>query len=262
MRRSFRIVRRFAGFLLSTPLAALIILCGLPFVRIAGGSIPRWRAVNFRLWSRFITHLIGMEVQVLGHPPASPFLLVSNHLSYVDIVLLASRTPCTFVARGDLRHWPFLGPLVAVGGTLFVNRNMKRDIPRVNEQFKTPYENGVGIVIFPEGTSSTGEQVGKFRSSLLEPAAQGGLPVYYASIRYETEPGDPPAGLAVAWWGDMEFFPHLLGLFRLRRFKAKLIFGDRPVSSNDRKELAALLESRVRAEFEPMPFPPGPPQRS
>jgi 1-acyl-sn-glycerol-3-phosphate acyltransferase len=250
-----RITCRIFGFLVSTPLTALIILCGLPFVRLAGGSVPRWRAVNFRIWSRFIVRLIGMKVEVHGTPPPSPFLLVCNHLSYVDIALLTAQTPCTFVARADLQQWPFLGPLIPIGGTLFLDRKLKRDIPRVIEQFKVPYEGGVGIVIFPEGTSSSGAELGRFRSSLLDPAAQGGFPVHYASVRYETAPGDPPASMAVSWWGDADFLKHLMGLFSLSSFQATLKFGSDPIICADRKELAARLEEKVRADFEPMELP-------
>jgi 1-acyl-sn-glycerol-3-phosphate acyltransferase len=247
-----RVAYKLAVFIVTTPMTWLIITCGVPFVRIGGGSVPRWRALVFHLWARIIARTIGMRVTVKGDPPPSPFLLVANHLSYVDIVLLVSRMPCTFVARADLRDWPLFGPLVPAGGTLFLNRDLKRDIPRVIKQLKVPYEAGVGVVIFPEGTSSNGETVTRFRSSLLAPAASGRFPVYYASIRYETDPGQRPARESVCWWGKMEFLPHLIGLFVLPRFHAGLVFGKEPIISGDRKQLATELHEAVKSRFRPV----------
>jgi 1-acyl-sn-glycerol-3-phosphate acyltransferase len=248
-----RVAFKMAVFAIATPVTWLIITCGVPFVRLAGGSVPRWRARVFHLWARVITRALGMKVTIEGGPPPSPFLLVANHLSYVDIVLLVSTVPCTFVARADLREWPLFGPMVPAGGTLFLNRDLKRDIPRVIEQLKVPYEAGVGVVIFPEGTSSGGETVPPFRSSLLEPAAKGLFPVYHASIRYETPEGQPSARESVCWWGNMEFLPHLIGLFSLPRFTAHLVFGSEPVINGDRKQLATELHEAVESRFRPVP---------
>lgn len=251
--RVLRITFKMALFAVSTPAAWLVITCGLPFVRIAGKSIPRWRARIFHHWAQVIAWGLGMQVKVEGEPPPCPFLLVANHLSYVDIVLLVSQVPCTFVARADLRDWPLFGPMVPAGGTLFLNRDLKRDIPRVIEQLKVPYEAGVGVVIFPEGSSSKGETVPVFRSSLLEPAARGRFPVYHASIRYETAPGLPSARESVCWWGDMEFLPHLKVLFGLPGFEAGLAFGNEPIVSTDRKQLANQLHEAVKSRFRPVP---------
>ena len=251
--RTIRIAYKLVAFLVTTPLTWLVITCGVPFVRIGGGSVPRWRARGFHCGARVMARVLGMKVTVEGDPPSSPFLLVANHLSYVDIVLLVSRMPCTFVARADLRDWPLFGRLVPAGGTLFINRQLKRDIPRVIEQLKVPYEAGVGIVIFPEGTSSNGETVHPFRSSLLEPAAGGRFPVHYASIRYETDPGQKSARESVCWWGKMEFLPHLINLFGLPRFHAFLMFGNEPVVNGDRKQLATELHEAVKSRFKPVP---------
>ncbi len=251
--RLIRVAFKMTVIVFTTPVTWLVITCGLPFVRLLGGSVPHWRARIFHLWARVIARALGMRVTVEGKPPSSPFLLVANHLSYVDVVLLVSQMPCTFVARADLKDWPLFGPMVPAGGTLFLNRDRKRDIPRVIEQLKVPYEAGVGVVIFPEGTSSNGETVPPFRSSLLEPAAQGRFPVYHAVIRYETPAGQPSARQSVCWWGSMEFLPHLIGLFGLPRFDASLVFGREPIVRGDRKQLATELREAVKSRFRPVP---------
>jgi hypothetical protein len=107
--------------------------------------------------------------------------------------------------------------------------------------------------VFPEGTSTRGDQVLAFRPSLLAPAAERGLPVRAACLRYETLAGDPPASLAVCWWGDAPFLPHLRGLLALRGVEATVAFDPDPVQESDRKELAEKLRRKVNSLFRPVP---------
>ncbi|HEY3570584.1 MAG TPA: 1-acyl-sn-glycerol-3-phosphate acyltransferase, partial [Thermoanaerobaculia bacterium] len=97
---------------------------------------------------------------------------------------------------------------------------------------------GEGVILFPEGTSSSGESILPFRSPLLALPARRGLPVHAAALRY-----DPPA---VAWWGETSLAPHLLGLFRLERIEASVDFAPEPVTEGDRKRLAERLRDEVR----------------
>ena len=107
------------------------------------------------------------------------------------------------------------------------------------------------MVLFAEGTSSAGEEVLPFRSSLLEAAAGSRRPVCYASLSYQTPKSAAPAGTAVCWWGDMVFVDHLIKLFALPGFEARLRFGDETVQDDDRKALAAKLHQAVSRQFQP-----------
>ena len=196
-----------------------------------------------------------MRVEVSGEPPRAPFCLVSNHLSYVDIVLLGSRLGCVFVAKGEVSDWPVIGFLARAAGTIFVNRRSKRDALRVLEIIERRIGLGDGVVIFAEGTSSRGDTVLPLKPALLEWAARTGLPVGYASLSYRTPAGVPSADLAVCWWGDMTFGPHLLDLCRLPEFHATLTFGREPIRDRDRKQLAARLHRAVREQFIPVVTP-------
>lgn len=112
------------------------------------------------------------------------------------------------------------------------------------------------MVIFPEGTSSPGATVAAFRSPLLALPARRGMPVHAATLSYRTPEGEPPAHLAVCWWGEGELLPHLAGLFRLSRIDAALDRAAAPVVAADRKILAARLRAEVSERFRPAVDPP------
>jgi len=224
--------------------------------RLAIGPWPatglRWRNFIFRSWSRSILWVLGVEVAVDGKPPAAPFYLVSNHLSYIDIILLASRLDAVFVAKAEVADWPVLGPVCRAIGTIFVDRTSRRDIPRVMDRLQQTLAGGQGVVLFPEGTSTCGARVEPFRPPLLETAVRSGHPVSYVAISYRTPEGLESAHTAVCWWGGREFVGHLLNLLALPGFRASLAFGDDQFLEADRKHLAERLWQAVDARFEPV----------
>jgi 1-acyl-sn-glycerol-3-phosphate acyltransferase len=213
-------------------------------------STGRWRGRIFRRWARCVARLVGMDAEVHGTPPQPPFILVANHLSYVDVILLGSTLDCVFVAKAEIADWPFVGSLCRAVDTVFIDRGSKRDIPRVTQQINETLRSGRGVVVFPEGTSTKGDTVRPFRSSLLEAAARAEQSVSYAALSYRTPPQSAPAHVAVCWWGDAPFYPHLIELLKLTRFQAKLTFGAEPIRESDRKVLATRLHHAVRQQFQ------------
>jgi 1-acyl-sn-glycerol-3-phosphate acyltransferase len=210
------------------------------------------RRAVFRGWSRGVTRLLGVRITVEGAVPQAPFFLVSNHLSYLDIVVYASGMPCRFVAKQEVRDWPVVGFLARAGGTIFIDRTLKRDAVRVLDDLGCAVRDGDGVVVFAEATSTPGNTVLPFRPALLEWAARTGYPVHYASIAYRTPASSPPAHLAVCWWGDMPFARHLVALSRLPRIEATIRYGDAPIAERDRKRLADRLQRAVAAQFTPV----------
>ncbi len=206
----------------------------------------------FQAWSRVFAGLIGMELKVKGTPPAAPCVMVSNHLSYVDIIALGTRVNARFIAKSDVADWPVLGPAVRGTGTIFVDRTRARDAIRVNHLIRDMMEEGDGVIFFPEGTSSGGEDVLPLKTPLLHYCAHAGVPVHVATVSYATPPGEPPASQAVCWWGDMPFFSHMFHLFGIPRFEAQVEFGMHPVRGRDRKELAVKLWSALRQQYLPL----------
>jgi len=230
----------------------LLWLAGLAVVFAFPAASRKWRNWIFGGWARASAHILGMKIDVRNQPPAAPFLLVANHLSYVDIVLLRSQMDCAFVAKSEVAAWPILGLVCRSMNTIFVDRKRKRDtlkaIPRI-EQAMTQES---GVVLFAEGTSTDGRTVTPFRSSLLEGAAKNHLPVHYACISYAAPATERPAHESICWWGEMTFPGHIFSLLQLREFEARLVFGSTPIVAGDRRVLAAQLWSAVSAQFTPV----------
>lgn len=227
-------------------LLSALVLFAFPRLR------ARWRMFVFRSWSRSVLPVLGVKVEVAGRPPDPPFLLVTNHLSYIDIPVIGSQVGAVFVAKSELSSWPGVGLMCRSINTIFIDRNVRRDLPRVMREIDREMAQGMGIVLFVEGTSSKGATVLPFRPSLLESAARSDIPVSFATLSYQTPEDEPPAHLAVCWWGGMDFSPHALQFAKLRRVHAKIVFGEEPIHDVDRKELARRLRTAMLEQFEPV----------
>lgn len=212
-----------------------------------------WRQITFGRWTKSFVKLSKMHIEVTGTIPTPPFFLVTNHLSYTDIAALRAVVKCVFVAKAEIESWPLAGRIVRDMGTIFIDRQNRRDIPRAGELIIERLDAGEGVVVFPEGTSTKGEEVLPFNSSFLEFAAAKNIPVSYASLSYRTPPGELDANLAVCWWEDIGFFPHMWRLFHQRGYTAIINFGEAPIANPDRKQLARELRGRVEKLFEPVP---------
>jgi len=247
-----RLVHRLPLLLLITlgGQAALLALWPLRF--LAPDTRRKLRNLAFRTWGRLFCRIAGVRLRVEGEPPTGPFFLVANHVSYLDIPVLASRVDAAFVAKADLRSWPLLGWIFATADTIFIDRGRKRDLLRVMRQVELARRAGLGVLVFPEGTSGSGARILPLKPSLLELAARRGEPVHYATLHYRTPEGEPPAQEVVCWWNDMLFFPHVLRLLRLPHVEGSLHFGDGPVVAGDRKELARELHAALCRAFIPI----------
>lgn len=195
-------------------------------------------------WAKRNLQAIGAEFSHLGQVPQRG-LVVCNHLSYLDIAVLAASGPMVFVSKAEVAKWPLLGPLATCGGTLFLRREQRSHVAEVAAALRPIVEGGTVLTIFPEGTSSGGETILPFRSSLLEPAAAGGWPVTPAWITYALDPGEGSVAEEVAYWRDMTLAPHLLNLLSKRRVRAQVHFGTPIEGVADRKELTRRLHAAV-----------------
>jgi 1-acyl-sn-glycerol-3-phosphate acyltransferase len=211
-----------------------------------------WRQICFRFWARNFARIAGMKIEVMGPAPKPPFFLVSNHLGYMDIPAIRSLVDGVFVAKGEIHGWPIAGKMISDMGQIFIDRQNRRDIPRAGAKIISTLNDGEGVIVFPEGTSTRGEDVLPFNSSFLQFAAETDLPVSYASISYRTPDGERAASEVVCWWDDTPFLSHIFHLFLLPGFTAIVNFGDEPVLSTDRKKLAGELRTRVRERFIPV----------
>ncbi len=237
--------------ILSYGFYALILI----LVKVTGKSYHPWRNGYMRFWSRGACLILNIRIQKKGEPPKAPFFLVSNHLSYIDIIPMYLHLDCTFVAKKAVRHWPLLGFMVSTMGVVFVDRTRKRDVNRVNRILTESMTYHQGVVVFPEGTTSGGDRILPFHSSLLQYPAEETKPVYTAAIRYKTDEahGDSPAKESVCFYGARDsFHKHLVKLAGNRRVDCVIRFGDTPVWDADRKKLADKCRKSVQQLFEPM----------
>ena len=191
---------------------------------------------------RRVLRLLKVEVQVDGPVPQTG-LLISNHLSYLDILVLSSLTPALFVAKREVSGWPVFGWLAACGGTLFINRERRSDVARLNQEIKTVLHNKLVLVLFPEGTSSDGQTVLPFKSSLLQPATQGSHALSVSHLSYSLRDGKVED--EVCYWRDMTMLPHVINLLSKRAVEASVSFNPIREGSANRKELARQMHAEI-----------------
>ena len=224
--------------------ALTMCLVKLAVVRVRGPMTPVRRAIWLQWACSGVIASMGIRFRAEGEPPASG-LLVSNHLSYLDILIYSAAVPCVFVSKAEVNKWPYFGFAARQAGTIFIDRARRASAHAVSQEMALRLSDPVPILVFPEGTSSDGAQVMRFHSSLFEPAVAGGAPVTAAAVRYEIEGGRPECELC--WYGDEGFLSHLWKTLDAPGFTAELRFGkprvylDRRVAAREAHEEVAGL---------------------
>jgi lyso-ornithine lipid O-acyltransferase len=242
------------GALRSFLLIASLVEARLRFLAIyilRAGRVPLWqRGLWLHASCARILRRLSISLTVMGSPQTSG-LVVSNHLSYLDVLVFGAlcgprgdgraASGCyIFVAKSEVRHWPLFGALARCGGTVFVERGRGAQAVEAAQAMERALSEGVPVLLFPEGTSTDGSSVLPFRSALFEPALRAGACVTPAAIRYRSD--QSPEG-QIAYWGKMVFAPHLFRTLCLRHLSTEIRFGE-PVVFHDRKTAAE--ESRLQ----------------
>jgi 1-acyl-sn-glycerol-3-phosphate acyltransferase len=224
-------------------LALALCLLRLVLARLRGRFTVERRALWLQSCGRVVSASLGIRSEIHGHPP-SRGLLVANHLSYLDIVILGTALPCCFVAKAEIERWPYFGMMARAAGTLFVERSSRVSAERVTEQVAERLKGPVPVLFFPEGTSTDGSQLLRFHSRLFHPAVVAGVPVTTAAIRYVIEDGTPERELC--WYGDALFLPHLWKALGTPGFTAEVYFGE-PRVYTDRRVAADSTYEEIAA---------------
>jgi len=217
---TFRRLRRAVA--LGIALAACMIRFGL--MRLRGPVTMTQRALWVQRTSLDILNSLGIRYRVKGMP-GTEGLVVANHLSYLDILVLSAAMPCFFVAKIEIGGWPFFGNAAKIGGTIFVDRGNLESAVSVAQQMSERMQMGlhIPVLMFPEGTSTDGAEVIRFHSRLIDPATSLGLPITTAAIRYEVGDGTPERELC--WYGDETFVNHMWKVLGVADFWADVRFG-------------------------------------
>lgn len=209
LRSSYRI----PGFLLLSLVYTLVLGC----VHLIFGK-DRNRLHHLLLhFIRNVYRLMGIRVFVEGELPNEPSILMGNHRSYVDAVMVPAKHPVVFVGRVESKSWPIIGWGASLLGTIWVDRSSKESRKQTRESVKERLRNGYGIVIFPEGTTHIGPELLEYRPSMFYISAEGGFPVTPIAIEYK----DPN----IAWVGQSKFVPHAWKHFGARHIDVKVSYG-------------------------------------
>lgn len=200
------------------------------------------RAALLQKISRALLSHLQVSIETRGVIPTRG-LLVSNHVSFVDIMLLSALNPLIFVSKSEVAAWPVVGPIASKSGTLFIRRDKRSDVSRINEALTRAFDADVLVCLFPEGTSSDGTTVLPFQPSLLQPAVTAKLPVCAAHLSYQT--ADGARADDIAYFGDRNLMDCMRALIRRKKTIAKVNFGSSTTVETDRKELAARLHAEV-----------------
>jgi len=160
------------------------------------------QGLRVQLWSAQLLQLLGIGLRVEGTPPVvGPVLLVSNHISWLDIATLHAARHCRFVSKADVRRWPLIGTLATGAGTLYIERESRRDAMRVVHQMADRLRQADILAIFPEGTTSNGIDLLPFHANLIQAAISAGAPVQPVALRFvDTASGQTT--LAPCYVGD------------------------------------------------------------
>lgn len=236
----FRAATRCVGLLSVFGTAAMHYALTVPFIpkrdRLRGRA--RW----LQRWSRHCARAIGMRIEQHGTAPSSG-MIVSNHLSYLDILAFSAITPCVFVTKQEVAGWPLLGVFARMAGTIFVNRASRMQVADANACIESAMQSGAPVLLFAEGTSSDGRTVLPFRPALLEPLITMQCPATPAAVSYALTDGS--VADEVCYWGDMTLLPHLLNLLAKRCVHANVSFGVTEEGVTSRKLSSVALRKKV-----------------
>lgn len=230
----------------------------VPFQYLFVKARLRWQRSLPRFFHRIAAYLLGFRVKLRGEMVKDrPLLLVSNHVSWSDIVVLSSVANVCFIAKSEVRKWPVFGTFAVLQRTVFVEREKKGRTAQQASDIALRLAGGDAMVLFPEGTTSDGNRVLPFKTSLFgaahaairETGAESVI-VQPVSIAYIGVHGMPMGRFhrAIASWpGDVELMPHLKGILKEGAIDVEIRFGEpmTVTAETSRKELARIMEERV-----------------
>ncbi len=219
-------------------------------------GLPGWGFIASNYY-RVLCALLRMRVRVNGVPMRDRAVLyVSNHISWADILVIGSLAPVAFVAKREVASWPLVGITAKLQRTVFVDRTRRHQTGEAVADIVKRLKDGVSVVLFAEGTSSDGNRVLPFRSALLgaveeASAHAGNVIIQPMSISYSGLHGIPMGRQhrpLVAWYGDLDFLPHIKAFIEQGAVDAVVSYGE-AIPANvetDRKAMTKRLENSVR----------------
>jgi len=220
---------------------------------LAAAVFPRvstaTRARLTQRWSAKLLRILNIVLSVHGARPAEDarnLIVAANHVSWLDIFVINSAQPALFVAKSEIRDWPLAGWLCERSGTIFVRRAKRSDTGRINIEMRDTLATGATIGLFPEGTTTAGDRLLKFHSSLFEPAVVYAATVAPVAVRYLSSEGEPDD--AAAYYGDISFSDSIRQIIGQKSMIADITFAPSIYAGGiTRRVLAQKSEAAIAA---------------
>ena len=220
------------------------------FVRFLGGkggyTATRRLSKTAKIWGRGICKILNIKIKVNGNINNVRGLIVSNHLSYIDILATATVFPLRFTPKSDIAHWPFLGWFIRCSKPIWIDRQSRQSSQKTLNEFIGTLQNNINLLIFPEGTTTDGKNgLLPFKSTTFEAASKSNLPVYPILLHYTEDRNN-----ILCWYGDATLLGHLWKVFGMKQVDAKINLLDTMYpTSNDRKKISSEVHKIMDTEY-------------
>lgn len=202
---------------------------------------------EIQAWARSLLAHLAIQLIVKGAPQPGPVLLVSNHISWLDIIVIHATGHCRFVSKADVQHWPVVGTLATGAGTLYIERESRRDALRVVHHMAERLQAGDVLAVFPEGTTGDGSTVLPFHANLLQAAISAQASVQPLALHF-VDGATQAMSFDACYIGDDTLLQSLWRTLRSRDVQAVVSYGVPQLSEGrDRRAWAADLRDAVVA---------------
>lgn len=241
---SLRLLFRFIGI-------ALVFTWGVLFVSVLlliGIFTKAWRETMVqplaRNWFQLLHYVLGIKATHVGAPDEGPVLLASNHVSWMDVLVLGTRIGPNFVSKSEVASWPIMGWLARSGGTLFIERGRHDSAQKISDEITWRLKRGQQLLFFPEGTTTDGMDIRRFKQRLFKPALRVSARIQPVTICYVLQGAgwDP-----VQYIDDVSFMQSIVGICRRRRTEVTIKWGSAfQADQGDARAVAQHAEDEVR----------------
>ena len=204
------------------------------------------RDARVQAWAMQLLRIWGIDLEVRGKPVVSgPALLVCNHISWLDILVIHATRHCRFVSKSELRDWPVLGTLASGGGTLYIERAQRKDAMRMVKDMAQSLRNGDVLAVFPEGTTGDGMGLLPFHANLIQSAIEGDAPIQALALQF-VDAKTNTISMAARYIDDDTLLDSVWSTLNARGLKAVENFGELQLAhGRDRRQWAADLQQDV-----------------
>ncbi len=241
--RTHRVIRVIRWTRLLTHVGAGMVAVGVIYPRVSAQR----RAIITGWWARKLLRILNIVLSIHGARPAKDvrnLIVAANHISWVDIFVINATQPARFIAKAEIRDWPIAGWLSDKAGTIFIRRTRRSDTAKINETMHNVLAEGATIGFFPEGTTTSGDRLLKFHTSLFEPAVANAATIAPAAIRYRASDGEPSA--AAAFIGELSFAESIAMIISEKSMIAEITFAPQIAAAGlTRRELALKAEAAI-----------------